>query len=93
MDSEDLQAVANLARALDVWTDGMTAAGANAASADALAVFYHSLGMPARVRDLEIPRNDLPALAQDALKNFNANPGQRSAEQGERMLALLEAAW
>ena len=35
----------------------------------------------------------LPLLAQDTLKNFNANPGDRPADYTARMLALLEAAW
>ena len=44
-------------------------------------------------RELEIPEEDLPNLAQDTLKNFNANPGERPADYPERMLALLRAAW
>jgi alcohol dehydrogenase class IV len=90
---EDLQVAARIAAALDVWQEGMSAAEAAAATADALESLYRTLGMPARVRELDIPKADLPLLAQDTLKNFNANPGARSDEYTERMLALLEAAW
>jgi alcohol dehydrogenase class IV len=93
MDPAEAEAATRLAEALEVWKPGLSVAAANAASAEALAGFYRSIGMPTRVRDLGIPRQDLPLLARDALKNFNANPGRRSADQVERMLALLEAAW
>jgi hypothetical protein len=49
--------------------------------------------MPARVRDLNIPRETLPMLAQDTLKDFNANAGLRADDQTQTALALLEAAW
>lgn len=91
--SGDAETAFRLAEALGVWRDGMSAIEANTAAADALADFYRSIGMPAQVRDLGNPREDLPLLARDTLKNFNANPNQRPDDQVERMLALLEAAW
>jgi alcohol dehydrogenase class IV len=93
IDNGDPESALRLAEALGVLRDGMSGREANAASADALAGFYRSIGMPAQVRDLGIPREDLPLLAQDTLKNFNANPNQRPDDQVARMLALLEAAW
>ena len=51
------------------------------------------LGMPARLRDVDIPKADLPLLANDTLKNFNANPGDRPDDNTAQMLSLLEAAW
>ena len=51
------------------------------------------IGMPARLRDVDIPKAELPLLAQDTLKNFNANPGDRPDDYSARMLRLLEAAW
>jgi alcohol dehydrogenase class IV len=93
MGDEDPETAMRLADALDVWEHGMTASEANAASAGALTDFYSSIGMPARVRDLGIPRNELAAVAGDTIKNFNANAGLRSDEQAARSLALLEAAW
>jgi alcohol dehydrogenase class IV len=89
----DIDSAARLATALGVWQDGMSVTAATAATADALAAFYHSIGMPTRVRELEIPETDLPLLAQDTLKNFNANPGLRSEDYTHSMLQLLQAAW
>ena len=63
------------------------------AAADALAAAYRGVEMPSRVRDLGIPEAELPLLAADTLKNFNANRGARPDDQVERMLELLRAAW
>jgi alcohol dehydrogenase class IV len=79
-----------MAEALGATTDPAPAA---AAAADALEAFYRSIAMPARVRDLGIPEADLPLLARDTLKNFNANRGERPADHVDRMLELLRACW
>jgi alcohol dehydrogenase class IV len=84
---------ARIAEALEVWQPGMSAEAATAATADALATFYASIGMPRRVRDLDIPQDDLPQLAEDTRKNFNARPGVRTDEEIEAMLQLLKAIW
>jgi alcohol dehydrogenase class IV len=91
--AQDVDGAERIATALGVWQDGMSVAAATAATADALEVFYRSIGMPTRVHALEIPEADLPLLAQDTLKNFNANPGLRSEDYTDRMLQLLQAAW
>src|SRR5919199_335668 len=75
---EDLEVAARIATALGVWRDGMSADAAAAATAEALEAFYRSIGMPTRVHELDVPQEDLPLLARDTLKNFNANPGARS---------------
>ena len=93
METDDIGAAMRLAEALGVATPGPSAQQLNRASADALTTFYRSIDMPACLRDLAIPREDLPLLARDTLKNFNANPGERPADQVERMISLLEAAW
>ena len=89
----DEGAARRLAEALEVWREGMSAADANQAAADALTSYYEQIGMPARVRDLNINREDLPLIAADTLKNFNANPGARAEDHVERMTALLENCW
>lgn len=93
LDPGDGETALRLAGTLGVQQEGMSPAEANRASADALTAFYRSVGMPARLSDLDIPRDDFPLLAADTVKNFNANAGQRPADQVERMVALLEAAW
>jgi hypothetical protein len=49
--------------------------------------------MPVRVHELHIPEDELPLLARDTLKNFNANPGARAGDYADKMLRLLRAAW
>jgi alcohol dehydrogenase class IV len=84
---------ARIAEALGLCTAGMSSEGAAAATADALDSLYRSIGMPTRVRELAIPADDLPVLARDTLKNFNANAGPRSESYMDEMLRLLRAAW
>lgn len=54
---------------------------------------YSSAGMATRLRDLEVPRKDFPAIVADTAKNFNANPGERDPAEAEEMLAILNDAW
>ncbi|MGE3539530.1 MAG: iron-containing alcohol dehydrogenase [Candidatus Tectimicrobiota bacterium] len=90
---DDITVAARIAQAMGVWQDRMSAAEAAAATAAALETFYQTLGMPTRIHALHIPREELPLLAQDTLKNFNANPGVRSEGYVDEMLQLLQAAW
>ncbi|MEM9683658.1 MAG: iron-containing alcohol dehydrogenase [Pseudomonadota bacterium] len=90
---DDVEVAARIADALGVWQDGMTTDAAAEATATALAGLYGGIGMPVTLRELDIPKADLPSLANDTLKNFNANPGNRPDDYVERMLKLLEAAW
>jgi alcohol dehydrogenase class IV len=82
-----------LAETLGVWKAGMTAEAAAIAAADAVEAFYHSVGMPIRVRELQIPVADLPQLARDTLMNFNANPGERPPNYLAEILDTLRACW
>jgi alcohol dehydrogenase class IV len=90
---QDIDSGARIAEGLGVWRDGMSAVDTAAATADALEALYRSVGMPTRVSELRIPEADLPLLARDTLKNFNANPGVRPEGYVEEMLRLLKAAW
>ena len=89
-----LEGARRLATALDVWREGMTPDEAKFAIADALEAIYTKAGMPTRVRDLGIPKEDFAAIAKQTLKVFNANPGLRDEEkQFKASMELLEAAW
>jgi len=90
---EDVAVAERIARGIGVWNDGMTSEEAASATADALDALYDRIGMPKRLRALDIPKEDLPLLAKDTLKNFNANPGDRPEGYVDRMLKLLEEAW
>jgi alcohol dehydrogenase class IV len=83
-----------VAEALGVWRDGMDARPAALAAADALDSLYKKVGVPIRLREIDIPREDLGVIAGLTVKNFNANAGARSAEdQIAGALRLLEAAY
>ena len=63
-------------------------------SLDRLEAIYTEIGMPTRLRQLEVPKGDLHQVAAATLRNFNANAGMRSeAEQIASAMRLLEAAW
>lgn len=93
-DTIDAAAAEKVARALEVWRDGMDGSAAALAVADRLDALYAKLDMPTRVRQLDIPREDFPKIATDTVKNFNANAGARSPDaQIADALGLLEAAY
>ena len=93
-ESVDAEAARQVADGLGVWRDGMSPADAAAAVADRLDAIYAGTGMPTRVGQLGIPQDDLPNIAAETVKNFNANRGARSPEQQVAdALRLLQAAW
>jgi alcohol dehydrogenase class IV len=83
-----------VATALGVWHDNMDGRQAALAVADTLEALYTRIGVPTRLRQLNIPRDDLRSIANETVKNFNANAGVRSAaDQIEDAMRLLEAAY
>ena len=67
---------------------------AASAVADSLEALYTRVGMPIRLRQLGISKDDLRLIASQTVKNFNANAGVRSAEeQVAGAMRLLEAAY
>lgn len=90
----DAQAARQVAEALAVWRDGMAAREAALVVADRLEALYTGAGVPTRLRQIAVPRQDLPLIAGETVKNFNFNPGLRSAEEHVAdALQLLEAAY
>jgi alcohol dehydrogenase class IV len=93
-DKVDARSARQVAEALDVWRDGMDARQAALAVADTLEALYSRIGVPTRLRQLGIPREDFQSIANETVKNFNANAGARSAEdQIADAMRLLEAAY
>jgi len=85
--------IAQMAGGLGIRRDHESPSAVADAVAGAIESFNREIGMPARVRELGIPEADLPLVAQDTVKNFNANPGDRPTDYTERMLQLLRTAW
>jgi alcohol dehydrogenase class IV len=93
-ESIDARAARQVAKALDVWQDNMDGRQAALAVADRLEALYTRIGVPTRLRQLDIPRDELASIAAETVKNFNANAGVRSAnDQIEDAIRLLEAAY
>lgn len=83
-----------VAEALEVWREGMDGRAAALAVADMLESLYTRVGVPTRLRQLQIPRDDLAGIASDTVNNFNANAGVRAPQQQvEDAMRLLEAAF
>ena len=81
-------------QAIGISHDGLDRRQMAVAVADWFEEIYGLIGMPTRLRQLDVPKDDLSNIATDTVKNFNANSGVRSAqEQIEDALNLLYAAW
>ena len=83
-----------VAAALGLSADDMTAEDTGNAIADRLEAIYREIGMPTELRLLDIPQDDLQKVAAATLRNFNANAGVRTEkDQIASAMRLLEAAW
>ncbi len=90
----DARSARQIAEALEVWRDGMDGRQAALAVAETLDALYTRVGVPTRLRQLDIPRTDLRSIANETVKNFNANAGVRSAEDRiQEAMRLLDAAY
>jgi len=85
----DPEAMALIARAVDADGEGP----AHLRAADAVERLFAEAGMPVRLRDLDIPRDSLPAILESSLKNFNADPKREFLRERDALMAALEAAW
>ena len=90
----DPLAARKVAEALNVWHGNMDARQAAMAVADRLDDLYTRMGVPTRLRQLDIPRGEFRNIASETVKNFNANAGARSEDDRiAGALRLLEAAY
>jgi alcohol dehydrogenase class IV len=93
-DKVDPRSARQIAEALGVWHGNMDARQAALTVADTLEALYTRIGAPTRLRQLKIPRGDFQDIANETVKNFNANAGARSPEeQIEDAMRLLDAAY
>ncbi len=89
--SADKQALLAQAAGLDTRDLGDEAAAA--AVARVVDDFIMDLGMPHRLRELEIPREDLPEIARLTLEDGPARNNPVQVSEPEELLPLLEKAW
>jgi len=62
-------------------------------AADGVERIFLEAGMPVRLRELDIPRDSLPTILENSLKNFNADPGRQFLHEQDALMAVLESAW
>lgn len=90
----EMRAARHVAEGLGVWRDSMALEAAVDAVAIELSNLYAAAGMPARLRDVGVSKDDFADLAAATVKNFNARTSATSSEERvSKSRRLLEAAW
>ncbi len=82
-----------LASALGIWKDGDPVEEAPDRAASELERVFASIGMPANLSQLGIPKTSATKILANALRNFNADPAQEFAKEEPLLREVLEAAW
>jgi alcohol dehydrogenase class IV len=84
--------LARLAQALGV-ADGLTEREAAKRAPDFIDEFYRSLGMPVRLRDASIPREDIERIAHDAMGDFYLHQNARKVKDKSELVELVQQMW
>ena len=87
------QKQALLARSAGVDTRGMSDEAAAEAAARAVDNLILGLGMPHRIRELEVPREDLPAIAEQTLEDGGSRNKAIPMTRVEQVMEVLEMAF
>ena len=82
----------DLAPILGVKGEGLGDAALGEEVCKATATFVRGLGLPQRLRDLGIPRGDLPSVAEEAMESKSVRANPRPVTRADA-LRILEAAW
>ena len=69
------------------------ALGAKGSAADGVAALISTLELPSRLRDVKVRKEQLPAIAQAAMKNSWVRMNPRPIRSADDVMHLLEAAW
>jgi alcohol dehydrogenase class IV len=84
--------LARLAKALGV-ADGLPESEAAKRAPDFFENLYRDLGMPVRLRDVQIPQDGLERIAHDAMGDFYLHQNARKVKDASELVALLEQMW
>jgi alcohol dehydrogenase class IV len=84
--------LARLAQGLNVGT-GLAEKDAAGRATDFIEDFYRKLGLPVRLRDVDIPKQDIPRIAQDAMGDFYLHQNARKVKHPSELEELLERMW
>lgn len=84
---------ARVAEALGVREPGASDTEAADAAADAVTAFFEAIGLPVRLRDVGVPGEGIPAIAEDALTDFGLHRNIRPVNGVDELEAALRSAW
>jgi alcohol dehydrogenase class IV len=84
--------LARLAQALGVGSS-LPEKEAAARAPDFVDDFYRRLGMPVRLREANIPRQDIARIAEDAMGDFYLHQNARKVKDSSELVELLEQMW
>ena len=87
------EAMALIAQGLGVWKDGDAIDSAPEKAAAELERLFKSIGAPTRVSELNIPRETLPQIVDNSLRNFNADPKREFIKERDMLQALIQDCW
>jgi len=87
------RAYRELAPALGLRTEGIPAEDLGEKVCDATARLIRDLGLTQRLRDLGIPKADLPSIAVEAMESKSVRANPRPVTNAGDVLGILEAAW
>lgn len=82
-----------IAEAMGVNITGMSAHDAGLAAADAVAEFTRALGMPTRLRDVDVPEDGLARIATATLQDRSLASNPKPIYNTEPIMQVLRAAW
>ena len=91
--SRDPEAMTRIAKALGVWREGDPVAEAPERAAAAMEKAFESFGLSTRISQLGIPRESLPAILENSLKNFNADPKREFVRERDLLKDVLDSTW
>lgn len=84
--------LARLAQALGI-ADGLPEKEAAKRAPDFIDEFYRGLGMPVRLREANIPREDIDRIAQDTMSTFHLHQNVRKVKDKSELVELLNQMW
>jgi len=82
-----------IAEAMGINTAGMTPHAAGLAAADAVARLCQQLGLPSRLRDVDVPHEGLEAIAAATLHDRALATNPKPINDADPILSVLRAAW
>jgi alcohol dehydrogenase class IV len=82
-----------IAEAMGINTTGMTPQAAGLAAADAVTQLCQQLGLPARLREVDVPQEGLAAIAAATLHDRALATNPKPIADAEPILRVLREAW